>query len=65
MNELKTFWNEEDGMGTVELVIIIAVLVAIALIFGNTIKTFVTDNLDKIFGEDNQNNLNELMDTEH
>lgn len=49
MDELKRFWNEEDGMGTVELVIIIAVLVAVALIFGNAIKDFVTKQTDAIF----------------
>ncbi len=48
-NLLKRFWYEEDGMGTVEIVIIIAVLVAIALIFKNGITKFVTDLMNKFF----------------
>lgn len=50
----KSFLLEEDGLGTVEIVLIIAVLVAIALIFKNRIIAFVKDLLDRIFGEDNQ-----------
>lgn len=38
---LKRFWNEEEGFGTVELVIIIGVLVVVALIFRNYIIDFV------------------------
>ena len=53
MYDLKTFWNEEDGFGTVELVILIAALVAIALLFGNQIKDFVQKNLSSIFGKAN------------
>ncbi|MBP1995242.1 Flp1 family type IVb pilin [Paenibacillus eucommiae] len=37
MNKLKswlqTFWREEDGLGTLEILLIVAVLVAIAIIF--------------------------------
>ena len=49
VNLLKRFWNEEDGMGTIEIVIIIAVLVAVALIFKDTIIAFVTDLMQKLF----------------
>lgn len=55
MNEWKAFWNEEDGFGTVELVILIAVLVAIAIIFGTAAKDFVTTNVKNIFGKANSN----------
>ena len=33
MELLKRFWTEEDGMGTVEIVMIIAALMCIALLF--------------------------------
>ncbi len=46
---LKRFWTEEDGMTTVEIVIIIAVLVSVALIFKDTITAFVTDLMKKFF----------------
>ena len=53
MKELWTrFWREEEGFGTVELVILIGVLVAIALLFRKTIIKFVTDLMDKLFKVD-------------
>ena len=51
MEELRNFWNEEDGMGTVELVLIIAALVAIALLFRNRIISFITTALENVFGD--------------
>lgn len=46
---LKRFWMEEDGMGTVEIIIIIAVLVAVALIFKDGITGFVKNLMNKFF----------------
>ena len=46
---IKSFIKEEDGMGTVEIILIIAVLVGIALIFRTQIIKFVTDMVGKIF----------------
>lgn len=46
---LKRFWHEEDGMGTIEVVIIIAVLVAVALIFKDGITKFVKDLMADLF----------------
>jgi len=51
-NLLKRFWQEESGMGTVEIVIIIAVLVGVALLFRGQITSFVESATDKIFNED-------------
>ncbi len=50
-NLMKGFWEEEDGMGTVEIVLIIAVLVSIALIFRKQVIAFVSSNLESIFGQ--------------
>ena len=44
---IKNFIREEDGMGTVEVVIIVAVLVAIALIFRKAIYNFVKEIVGK------------------
>ena len=45
MNQaVKQFWNEEDGIGTLEIVLIIAVIVVIALVFKDWILILV-DNL--------------------
>lgn len=55
-NLFMRFIKEEDGLGTVEIVIIIAVLVGIALIFRHSIVKFVTKIIDQVFGNDNINN---------
>ena len=49
LKNLKRFWKEESGMGTVELVIIIGVLVAIALIFKDALINFVNELIAKFF----------------
>lgn len=46
---VKGFLKEEEGMGTVEIVLIIAVLVAIALLFKDKITDFVNNALGNIF----------------
>ena len=48
---LKNFLKEEEGMGTVEIVVIIAVLVSIALIFRTAITTWVRDTIAQIFSD--------------
>lgn len=52
LNLLKSFLKEEDGLGTVEIVVIIAVLVGIALIFRDAIINFVTGIMKNVFAED-------------
>ncbi len=47
---LKKFLKEEDGLGTVEMVLLVAVLVAIALIFGRTIKGWVISLISTVTG---------------
>lgn len=48
---LKSFLSEEDGLGTVEIVVIIAVLVGIALIFRDAIIKFVTNIMQSVFAD--------------
>ena len=50
---IKNFLKDEDGLGTVEIVVIIAVLVGIALIFRTAIFSFVKVAINKIFGQGN------------
>lgn len=52
---VKGFFKDEEGMGTVEIVVIIAVLVTIALIFRKAITGFVEDTLQSIFGDAKSN----------
>ena len=37
MKMLKKFWTEEDGITTIEILLILAVLIIIALLFRKTI----------------------------
>ena len=48
---VRNFPKKEDGMGTVEIVIIVAVLVGIALIFRDAIIGFATDIMINVFGD--------------
>ncbi len=44
--------KREDGFGTIEVVILLAILVGIALIFKNQITIFVEDILNDIVKQD-------------
>ncbi len=46
---LGKLWREEDAMGTVEMVIIVAVLVGVALLFRSQITNFVKEATGKVF----------------
>ncbi|MFZ5988481.1 MAG: Flp1 family type IVb pilin [Bacillota bacterium] len=52
MSFLKRFLKEEDGISTVEIVIIIAVLVGVAILFRGYIFKFVEDVVKKVFNSD-------------
>ena len=47
-NKVNAFWEEEDGLGTLELILIIGVIIIIALIFKDQIKTLVTRLLGQV-----------------
>lgn len=51
MTGLKKLFRKQDGIGTVEIVIIIAILIGLALIFRTQIYSFVNQIFEKIFGE--------------
>ena len=55
---LNNFFKEEDGLGTVEIVIIVAILVGIALIFRTAIIDFVKGILGQIFNSDIKDKVN-------
>jgi len=57
---VKRFIREEDGMGTVELVIIVAVLVGIALIFREAIFAFVDRVVNGIFTDGKVQDLDKI-----
>lgn len=47
MKIIKEFLREEDGLGTVEIVLLIAVLVGLALLFRRQVVKFVSGILEK------------------
>ena len=52
---IRESWRREEGMGTVEIVIIIAVLVGLALIFRDAILNFATGVMEALFANDQIN----------
>lgn len=48
---MEKFWREEDAVETVEVVLILAALVGVALIFRNAIFEFIRTAVDSIFGD--------------
>lgn len=51
---LKEFIREEDGMGTVEVILIIVVLVALVVIFKKEITKIVNSLFEKITEQTNE-----------
>lgn len=49
IEKMKKKLNDESGLGTLEIVLIIAVLVAIALIFRAELTSFANSLIDKVF----------------
>lgn len=45
--QLKAVWNGEEGLGTVEIIFIIAILVVIVLLFKNKIVEFIENLMGK------------------
>lgn len=44
---MKDFWEDEEGLETIEILLILAVLISIALLF----KTRITDWANKLFDQ--------------
>lgn len=51
MNDLRMFWEEEEGLGTVEMVLLLAALVSIAIVLRLGLFGFMKDNMNNIFNE--------------
>ena len=45
---IRNFLTEEDGIGTVEMILILVVLIGIVIIFRDQIRQIVTDIMDTI-----------------
>jgi Flp pilus assembly pilin Flp len=51
MKMLKAFWNEEDGVGIIEIILILVILIMIIVIFREQIITIVTNAFKQINGD--------------
>ena len=54
LKKIKEFWCEETGMGTVEIILIIVVLVGLVLIFKEQITEIVNNIFKKITTQSNK-----------
>lgn len=52
--EAKKFWNDEDGMGVVEVVLITIVLVGLVVLFKEQITDLVNSVLSKMTNQANK-----------
>lgn len=48
MKELQAFWNEEEAVAVVEIILVLVVLVALVVIFKKQLVSLVNDILSKI-----------------
>lgn len=55
MKWMKAFWNDEEGLGTLEILLIVAVLIAVALAFRKYIVSWVSKLLDGMDEKVNNN----------
>jgi Flp pilus assembly pilin Flp len=53
MYHLKSFLNEEEGVGVVEIILILVVLISLVLVFKNQLTTVVNTILQKIVKQSN------------
>lgn len=50
---IKDFLREEEGLGTVEIILIIVVLIGLVIIFKNQLRTLVETVFEKITSDSN------------
>lgn len=48
MKELKAFWEDEEGVGVVEIILILVILLALILLFKDKIGNIVNNALKSI-----------------
>ncbi|MDH6425594.1 MULTISPECIES: Flp1 family type IVb pilin [unclassified Paenibacillus] len=53
LDSMSNFWEDEEGLGTLEMILIIAVLIAVVLLFKDKIQE-VVEALIKTAGEKSQ-----------
>ena len=56
LKQLRNFWKEEEGMGVVEIALIIIVIVGVVVIFKEQLTKLVSDLMTKVTGKVNSIN---------
>lgn len=51
--EIKGFWEDERGVGVIEIVLILVILIGLVLVFKGEITDIMTDAFDSITGDAN------------
>lgn len=54
LRTVKNFWSDESGMGTVEVILIIVVLIGLVIVFKKQINDLVSKIFKKITKDSNQ-----------
>ncbi len=57
MKMLQEFWTEEDGMAVVEILLIMAVLIIIAILFRKAIIDWVNNMIANVFTKANEGGI--------
>ena len=50
-NLAEEFWLDEEGIGVVEIILILVVLIGLDVIFGGQIEGVVTEAFERIMGD--------------
>ena len=53
IRELRTFWEEEDAVGVVEIILILVVLIGLVIIFKKQLVSLVNSLLSKVTSQSN------------
>ncbi len=53
MNHVRDFWREEDGVGVVEIILILVVLIGLVVIFKSQLTSLVKSIFKKITSQSN------------
>ncbi|MCR5789700.1 MAG: holin, BlyA family protein [Lachnospiraceae bacterium] len=48
IDAVKRFWQEEDGIGTVEMILILVVLIGLVVIFRDQLTTLINGIFERI-----------------
>ena len=54
MEHIREFWEEEDGVGVVEVILILVVLIGLVIIFKSQLTSLVNNIFKKITAQSNR-----------